>query len=96
MPSLALFPSFAASQALFESTKKRFPSCSAAPQAFLTNKKGYPCLSKKHQALIHTLFNHSVQVMICGQPLHGPSDAAAMEASAGSDDSGNEGSDGGE
>ncbi|GJP64343.1 hypothetical protein CLOP_g21349 [Closterium sp. NIES-67] len=64
--------------------------------AFLTNKKGYPCLSKKHQALIHTLFNHSVQIVICGQPLHGPSDSSPMDASAGSDDSGNEGSDGGD
>ncbi|CAI5956562.1 unnamed protein product [Closterium sp. NIES-65] len=42
-------------------------------------------------AILHT------SIVICGQPLHGPSDAAAMEASAGSSgDSGNEGSDGGE
>ncbi|KAJ7518054.1 hypothetical protein O6H91_21G052500 [Diphasiastrum complanatum] len=38
--------------------------------AFLTNKRGYPCLSKRHQNLITMLFNHSVQIVLSGEPLH--------------------------
>eukprot|EP00850_Spirogloea_muscicola_P017646 SM000154S01381 [mRNA] locus=s154:56254:62451:- [translate_table: standard] len=34
----------------------------AQVQAFLTNKRGFPCLSKRHQALVATLFEHSIQV----------------------------------
>ncbi|GMI89525.1 calcium underaccumulation 1, SHK1 binding protein 1, PROTEIN ARGININE METHYLTRANSFERASE 5 [Hibiscus trionum] len=38
--------------------------------SFLTNAQGYPCLSKSHQKLITGFFNHSVQVIISGKPLH--------------------------
>ncbi|KAH7294838.1 hypothetical protein KP509_27G021300 [Ceratopteris richardii] len=38
--------------------------------AFLTNKKGYPCLSKRHQNLISTLFEHSVQIAVSGSSFH--------------------------
>lgn len=38
--------------------------------AFLTNKKGYPCLSKRHQNLLATLFDHSVQIAVAGDSLH--------------------------
>ncbi|KAI5061937.1 hypothetical protein GOP47_0022476 [Adiantum capillus-veneris] len=38
--------------------------------AFLTNKKGYPCLSKRHQYLLSTLFDHSVQIVVSGDSLH--------------------------
>ncbi|KAK8523079.1 hypothetical protein V6N13_113053 [Hibiscus sabdariffa] len=38
--------------------------------SFLTNARGYPCLSKSHQKLITGFFNHSVQVIISGKPLH--------------------------
>lgn len=38
--------------------------------AFLTNKKGYPCLSKRHQNLLATFFDHSVQIVIVGECLH--------------------------
>ncbi|KAL1569291.1 Protein arginine N-methyltransferase 5, variant 2 [Salvia divinorum] len=38
--------------------------------SFLTNAKGYPCLSKRHQRLITAFFDHSVQVVISGQPVH--------------------------
>ncbi|KAK8654641.1 hypothetical protein V6N13_107248 [Hibiscus sabdariffa] len=38
--------------------------------SFLTNARGYPCLSKSHQKLISGFFNHSVQVIISGKPLH--------------------------
>ncbi|GKV37749.1 hypothetical protein SLEP1_g45739 [Rubroshorea leprosula] len=37
---------------------------------FLTNAKGYPCLSRRHQKIITGLFNHSVQVVLSGKPLH--------------------------
>lgn len=39
--------------------------------SFLTNARGYPCLSKRHQKLIIGFFNHSVQVVISGKPVHG-------------------------
>ncbi|XP_047327783.1 protein arginine N-methyltransferase 1.5 [Impatiens glandulifera] len=37
--------------------------------SFLTNAKGYPCLSKRHQKLVNELFNHSIQVIISGNPV---------------------------
>lgn len=37
---------------------------------FLTNARGYPCLSKRHQNLITGFFDHSVQVVLSGKPLH--------------------------
>ncbi|XP_042504353.1 protein arginine N-methyltransferase 1.5 [Macadamia integrifolia] len=37
---------------------------------FLTNARGYPCLSKRHQKLMALFFNHSVQVVISGKPVH--------------------------
>ncbi|XP_021276626.1 protein arginine N-methyltransferase 1.5 [Herrania umbratica] len=39
--------------------------------SFLTNARGYPCLSKRHQKLITGFFNHSVQMVISGKPVHG-------------------------
>ncbi|KAI6701822.1 hypothetical protein NL676_010958 [Syzygium grande] len=39
-------------------------------ECFLTNTRGYPCLSKRHQKLITGFFNHSVQIVISGKPLH--------------------------
>ncbi|XP_022754394.1 protein arginine N-methyltransferase 1.5 [Durio zibethinus] len=39
--------------------------------SFLTNARGYPCLSKRHQKLISGFFNHSVQMVISGKPVHG-------------------------
>lgn len=38
--------------------------------AFLTNARGYPCLSKRHQKLVTTCFNYSIQIVISGAPLH--------------------------
>ncbi|XVF10521.1 hypothetical protein REPUB_Repub07fG0190200 [Reevesia pubescens] len=38
--------------------------------SFLTNARGYPCLSKRHQMLITGFFNHSVQIVISGKPVH--------------------------
>ncbi|KAL8504359.1 hypothetical protein ACS0TY_022908 [Phlomoides rotata] len=38
--------------------------------SFLTNAKGYPCLSKRHQSLTTLFFNHSIQIVISGQPVH--------------------------
>ncbi|RZC92028.1 hypothetical protein C5167_027918 [Papaver somniferum] len=38
--------------------------------AFLTNARGFPCLSKRHQKLIDGLFNHSMQIVVCGKPAH--------------------------
>lgn len=38
--------------------------------AFLTNKKGYPCLSKRHQNLLATFFDHSVQIALVGESFH--------------------------
>ncbi|KAI3470085.1 hypothetical protein Pfo_026748 [Paulownia fortunei] len=38
--------------------------------SFLTNARGYPCLSKRHQRLTTAFFNHSVQIVISGQPVH--------------------------
>ncbi|XP_039018708.1 protein arginine N-methyltransferase 1.5-like isoform X1 [Hibiscus syriacus] len=38
--------------------------------SFLTNARGYPCLSKSHQKIINGFFNHSVQMIISGKPLH--------------------------
>lgn len=38
--------------------------------AFLTNKKGFPCLSKRHQNLLATFFDHSVQIVIAGECFH--------------------------
>ncbi|KAL9259330.1 arginine N-methyltransferase 1.5-like protein [Drosera capensis] len=38
--------------------------------AFLTNTRGYPCLSKRHQKLVTTFFNHSVQLVLSGQAFH--------------------------
>ncbi|EOY29107.1 SHK1 binding protein 1 isoform 2 [Theobroma cacao] len=39
--------------------------------SFLKNARGYPCLSKRHQKLITGFFNHSVQMVISGKPVHG-------------------------
>lgn len=44
---------------------------------FLTNSRGYPCLSKRHQKLITGLFNHSIQVILSGKPLHNVSKGSA-------------------
>lgn len=38
--------------------------------SFLTNAKGYPCLSKRHQKLMTAFFNHSIQIVISGTPIH--------------------------
>ncbi|CAK7354396.1 unnamed protein product [Dovyalis caffra] len=38
--------------------------------SFLTNGRGYPCLSKRHQKLITRFFNHSIQIVISGKPVH--------------------------
>ncbi|KAL3645838.1 Protein arginine N-methyltransferase 5 [Castilleja foliolosa] len=38
--------------------------------SFLTNARGYPCLSKRHQRLATAFFDHSVQVVISGRPVH--------------------------
>ncbi|KAL0372016.1 UNVERIFIED_CONTAM: protein arginine N-methyltransferase 1.5 [Sesamum calycinum] len=38
--------------------------------SFLTNARGYPCLSKRHQRLTTAFFDHSIQVVISGQPVH--------------------------
>ncbi|XP_059663025.1 protein arginine N-methyltransferase 1.5 isoform X1 [Cornus florida] len=38
--------------------------------AFLTNARGYPCLSKRHQKLMVGFFNHSIQIVISGKPVH--------------------------
>ncbi|XP_057813500.2 protein arginine N-methyltransferase 1.5 isoform X1 [Cryptomeria japonica] len=37
--------------------------------AFLTNAHGYPCLSKRHQKLLTSFFNYSVQIVISGEGL---------------------------
>ncbi|KAF5456626.1 hypothetical protein F2P56_026091 [Juglans regia] len=39
--------------------------------SFLTNARGYPCLSKRHQKLVAGYFNHSVQIVVSGKPIHG-------------------------
>ncbi|PSR91898.1 Protein arginine N-methyltransferase [Actinidia chinensis var. chinensis] len=38
--------------------------------SFLTNARGYPCLSKRHQKLIIAFFNHSIQIVVSGTPVH--------------------------
>ncbi|KAL6997291.1 Protein arginine N-methyltransferase 5 [Sarracenia purpurea var. burkii] len=38
--------------------------------SFLTNARGYPCLSKHHQKLMTGFFNHSIQIVISGTPVH--------------------------
>ncbi|XP_037494442.1 protein arginine N-methyltransferase 1.5 [Jatropha curcas] len=38
--------------------------------SFLTNARGYPCLSKRHQKLITGFFNHSIQIVLSGKPVH--------------------------
>ncbi|XP_031504319.1 protein arginine N-methyltransferase 5 [Nymphaea colorata] len=38
--------------------------------SFLTNSRGYPCLSKRHQRLITSFFDHSVQIVLSGRLLH--------------------------
>ncbi|GFQ03706.1 protein arginine n-methyltransferase 1.5 [Phtheirospermum japonicum] len=38
--------------------------------SFLTNARGYPCLSKRHQRLATAFFDHSIQVVISGRPVH--------------------------
>ncbi|KAM7490699.1 hypothetical protein LguiA_033620 [Lonicera macranthoides] len=38
--------------------------------SFLINARGFPCLSKRHQNLLTGFFNHSVQVVISGKPVH--------------------------
>lgn len=52
-------------------------------ECFLTNARGYPCLSKRHQKLITGFFNHSVQIVISGKPLHkvlrGSADPATLD-----------------
>lgn len=40
--------------------------------SFLTNARGYPCLSKRHQRLMTGFFNHSIQIVIAGKPVHNP------------------------
>ncbi|XP_048436353.1 protein arginine N-methyltransferase 1.5 isoform X3 [Pyrus x bretschneideri] len=39
-------------------------------ECFLTNARGYPCLSKRHQKLVHGFFNHSIQIVLSGEPVH--------------------------
>ncbi|KAJ7966077.1 Protein arginine N-methyltransferase [Quillaja saponaria] len=39
--------------------------------SFLTNARGYPCLSKRHQRLVTGFFNHSIQIVISGEQVHG-------------------------
>ncbi|XP_062164136.1 protein arginine N-methyltransferase 1.5 isoform X1 [Alnus glutinosa] len=49
--------------------------------SFLTNARGYPCLSKRHQKLITEFFNHSVQIVMSGKPVHGlPKGSADLAA----------------
>lgn len=50
-------------------------------RAFLTNARGYPCLSKRHQNFISLLFNHAVQVVVSGQPIHHLDSEASSESS---------------
>ncbi|KAM0939069.1 putative methyltransferase [Dioscorea sansibarensis] len=38
--------------------------------AFLTNARGYPCLSKRHQYLIKSFFNHTIQIILSGNLVH--------------------------
>ncbi|XAR57652.1 Histone-arginine N-methyltransferase [Bertholletia excelsa] len=38
--------------------------------SFLTNARGYPCLSKRHQKLMTGFFNHSIQIVVSGKPVH--------------------------
>lgn len=38
--------------------------------SFLTNAKGFPCLSKRHQKLITSFFDHSIQILISGISIH--------------------------
>ncbi|XP_058222514.1 protein arginine N-methyltransferase 1.5 [Rhododendron vialii] len=38
--------------------------------SFLTNARGYPCLSKRHQRLMTAFFNHSIQIVVSGTPVH--------------------------
>uniref|UniRef100_A0A7N0U6W9 Protein arginine N-methyltransferase n=1 Tax=Kalanchoe fedtschenkoi TaxID=63787 RepID=A0A7N0U6W9_KALFE len=35
--------------------------------SFLTNARGYPCLSKRHQRLVTSFFNYSVQIILSGK-----------------------------
>ncbi|KAG8391553.1 hypothetical protein BUALT_Bualt01G0199600 [Buddleja alternifolia] len=49
--------------------------------SFLTNARGYPCLSKRHQRLATAFFNHSIQLVISGQPMHNvPMGASELNA----------------
>eukprot|EP00898_Chlorokybus_atmophyticus_P004141 jgi/Chlat1/4728/Chrsp30S04763 len=57
---------------------------------FLTNKRGFPTLSRRHQDLVNTLFEHNVQIIIQGEPLHAPPDDSS---SAGTSDAHQNGSD---
>lgn len=38
--------------------------------SFLTNARGHPCLSKRHQKLLTAFFNHSIQMVLSGKPVH--------------------------
>jgi protein arginine N-methyltransferase 5 len=38
--------------------------------SFLVNNRGYPCLPRRHQSLLTGFFNHSIQVVISGKPVH--------------------------
>ncbi|KAL5558290.1 hypothetical protein UlMin_034501 [Ulmus minor] len=57
--------------------------------SFLTNARGYPCLSKRHQKLVTAFFNHSIQIVISGKPVHniqkGNADAAVSHNNINSD-----------
>ncbi|XP_022851252.1 protein arginine N-methyltransferase 1.5-like isoform X1 [Olea europaea var. sylvestris] len=57
---------------------------------FLTNARHYPCLSRSHQGLTTAFFNHSIQIVISGEPVHNPPMARSLESS-GSADNNNEG-----
>ncbi|EYU29151.1 hypothetical protein ABFS82_05G121400 [Erythranthe guttata] len=48
--------------------------------SFLTNARGYPCLSKRHQRLTTAFFNHSIQIVISGQPVHSAVGASGSRA----------------
>eukprot|EP00252_Welwitschia_mirabilis_P023148 TRINITY_DN6476_c0_g1_i2.p1 TRINITY_DN6476_c0_g1~~TRINITY_DN6476_c0_g1_i2.p1 ORF type:complete len:665 (-),score=128.63 TRINITY_DN6476_c0_g1_i2:370-2364(-) len=55
--------------------------------AFLTNARGFPCLAKRHQNLVTTFFDHSVQVIISGEARHhGRSVASECQADKNDDD----------
>lgn len=53
--------------------------------SFLTNARGYPCLSKRHQRLMTGFFNHSIQIVMAGKPVHNPPVASSELAAYNAD-----------